>query len=307
MKQPTDPRFGAVTQLVTGANSHYNGLQLTGEKRLGHGLQAQVNYTLSHCIDTVSNGGFLQFSAGGILSPVPYDLARDRGPCDYDIRHNLTGNYVYQLPLKCAPPPAWIRAERVAGIRLRVLAQRHSVFCRKRAVYRLRRGHCGTAAVRSLPASCRACRSTITILSPASHNRERFSGLTRMHSSPQSIPALALAWAETLLQNCQFGYLGRKYSARSRLYLERFYLTKWFALSEHVKLRVEAQFFNVFNHPNFALPSIVDAGIPSGIPATQTGFGAFTSTTSPPTGLLGVGLGGEQFSGMIAFQGRFEF
>jgi hypothetical protein len=37
--QPVDSRFGAVTQLSTGSNSHYNGLQLTGEKRLGHGLQ----------------------------------------------------------------------------------------------------------------------------------------------------------------------------------------------------------------------------------------------------------------------------
>ena len=80
--QPADPRFGAVTQLSTGANSHYNGLQLTGEKRWGHGLQGQINYTWSHCIDTSSNGGFLQFSAGGILSPLPYNLARDRGPCD---------------------------------------------------------------------------------------------------------------------------------------------------------------------------------------------------------------------------------
>jgi hypothetical protein len=69
--QPTDPRFGAVTQLSTGANSHYNGLQLTAMKRLSHGLQGQVNYTWSHCLDTVSNGGFLQFSAGGILSPLP--------------------------------------------------------------------------------------------------------------------------------------------------------------------------------------------------------------------------------------------
>ena len=74
--QPTDPRFGAVTQLTTGANSHYNGLQLTAEKRLGHGLQVQANYTWSHCMDTVSNGGFLPFSAGGILSPIPGDLAR---------------------------------------------------------------------------------------------------------------------------------------------------------------------------------------------------------------------------------------
>ena len=97
--QPTDPRFGAVTQFSTGANSHYNGLQLTAMKRLGHGLQGQVNYTWSRCMDTVSNGGFLQFSAGGILSPLPGDLARDYGPCDYDIRHNLNAQYVYQLPV----------------------------------------------------------------------------------------------------------------------------------------------------------------------------------------------------------------
>src|SRR5208283_2214341 len=98
--RPTDPRFGTVTQLNTGANSHYNGLQTTAEKRLGHGLQVQANYTWSHCIDTVSNGGFLQFSAGGILSPIPGDLQRDRGPCDYDVRHNLTASYVYELPIK---------------------------------------------------------------------------------------------------------------------------------------------------------------------------------------------------------------
>ena len=98
--QPTDPRFGAVTQFSTGANSHYNGLQLTAMKRLGHGLQGQVNYTWSRCMDTVSNGGFLPFSAGGILSPLPGDLARDYGPCDYDIRHNLNAQYVYQLPVR---------------------------------------------------------------------------------------------------------------------------------------------------------------------------------------------------------------
>ncbi len=118
---PTDPRFGAVTQLSTGANSHYNGLQTTAEKRLGHGLQVQANYTWSHCIDTVSNGGFLPFSAGGILSPIPGDLQRDRGPCDYDVRHNLTASYVYELPIK-ATRPSWACAERMAGFRIGVLA-----------------------------------------------------------------------------------------------------------------------------------------------------------------------------------------
>jgi len=50
----------------------------------------------------------------------------------------------------------------------------------------------------------------------------------------------------------------------------------------------------------------VQAGIP-GQPSTQTGFGALTSTTSPPTGLLGVGLGGDSTPRMIAFQARLEF
>jgi len=69
-----------------------------------------------------------------------------------------------------------------------------------------------------------------------------------------------------------------------------------------VKLRVDAQFFNVFNHPNFSLPSMVVAEIP-GNRSTQT-FGAPTSTTSPPTGLLGVGLCRDNSPRVIAFQAR---
>jgi hypothetical protein len=45
----------------------------------------------------------------------------------------------------------------------------------------------------------------------------------------------------------------------------------------------------------------------SGQPSTQTGFGALSYTTSPPTGLLGVGLGGDSSPRMIAFQARLEF
>jgi hypothetical protein len=83
------------------------------------------------------------------------------------------------------------------------------------------------------------------------------------------------------------------------------YVTKKIPLAEHVAFRFDTQLFNVFNHPNFALPSN-QAGTP-GEPATQTGFGAITSTISPPTGLLGVGLGGDSSPRMIAFQGRIEF
>ena len=72
-----------------------------------------------------------------------------------------------------------------------------------------------------------------------------------------------------------------------------------------MSLRIDGQFFNVLNHPNFGLPAAV-AGIP-GKPETQAGFGALTYTTSPPTGLLGVGLGGDNSPRMVAFQMRIEF
>jgi len=73
---------------------------------------------------------------------------------------------------------------------------------------------------------------------------------------------------------------------------------------ERLNLRVESQSFNFLDYPNFTLPTAV-AGIP-GLPATQTGFGALVATTSPPTSLLGVGLGGDNSPHMVALQLRLE-
>jgi hypothetical protein len=56
-------------------------------------------------------------------------------------------------------------------------------------------------------------------------------------------------------QTCQFGNLGRNALRGPDFVWSDLYLTKWFPIGEHVKLRIDAQFFNVFNHPNFSLPS----------------------------------------------------
>jgi hypothetical protein len=108
------------------------------------------------------------------------------------------------------------------------------------------------------------------------------------------------------VSTCQFGNLGRNALRGTDFFSSDFYITKWFTLTERLKLRIDWQFFNVFNHPNFGLPVMGYAGV-AGKPSTQTGFGALTYTTSPPTGLLGVGLGGDSSPRMIAFQGRPEF
>jgi hypothetical protein len=303
--QATDPRFGAVTQFSTGANSHYNGLQLTAVKRLGHGLQGQINYTFSRCMDTVSNGGFLQFSAGGILSPLPGELARDYGPCDYDIRHNLNGQYVYQLPVK-------VRNHSL-GYALNGWQISGTAFWHSGVPFSVLSTPYSSGGNGIVQGSGPEFASIVPGVPLYEHHP--IPGVTQPGTlqwlNPDAFvstvdPSTGQCYGGNSPQNCQFGNLGRNSLRGPDFLWSDFYLTKWFALTEHVKLRFEGQFFNVFNHPNFSLPSVVQAGIP-GSPSTQTGFGALTSTTSPPTGLLGVGLGGDSTPRMIAFQARLEF
>jgi Carboxypeptidase regulatory-like domain len=303
--QPVDPRFGAVTQLSTGATSLYDGLQSTAMKRLGHGLQGQINYTFSKCMDEVSNGGFLQFSAGAVLSPLPGELARNYGPCDYDIRHNLNAQYVYELPIKSHSRRlgyvlnGWQISGTVfwhSGIPFSVLSTPYSAN--------------GDGIVQGGGGQFASVVPGVSL-----YEHHTISGVTQPGTiqwlNPDAFvstvdPNTGACAGGDSAQNCQFGTLGRNALRGPQFFWSDFYLTKWFPLTERLKLRIDGQFFNVLNHPNFGLPSMVLAGIP-GEPSTQTGFGALTYTTAPPTGLLGVGLGGDSAPRMIALQARLEF
>lgn len=303
--QSTDSRFGAVTQFSTGANSHYNGLQVTAIKRLGNGFMGQLNYTWSRCMDAVSNGGFLQFSAGGILSPLPGNLARDYGPCDYDIRHNLNAQYVYKLPVKVR--------NRALGYALNDWQVSGTVFWHSGIPFSVLSTPYSANGNGIVNGSGPQFASAVPGVPLYEHNP--IPGVTQPGTvqwlNPNSFvstvdPSTGACFGGDSSKNCQFGTLGRNALRGPNFTWSDFYLSKWFPLTEHWKLRFDAQFFNVFNHPNFGLPSMVLAGIP-GKPSTQTGFGALTYTTSPPTGLLGVGLGGDSTPRMIAFQLRLEF
>jgi hypothetical protein len=303
--QPPDPRFGAVTQLSTGADSNYNGLQLTAMKRLTHGLQGQVNYTWSHCLDEVSNGGFLQFSAGAILSPLPGKLRRNYGPCDYDIRHNLSAQYVYQLPVKLHNHSlgfalnGWQLSGTVfwhSGVPFSVLSTPYSAN--------------GNGIVQGGGPQFASVVPGVPLYEHRPIPDVTQPGTIQWLNPDAFVSAVDPSTGTCLggdnAQTCQFGNLGRNALRGPDFFWSDLYLTKWFPVTERLKLRVDAQFFNVVNHPDFGLPSIVLAGIP-GKPATQTGFGTLTYTTSPPTGLLGVGLGGDNSPRMIAIQARLEF
>ncbi len=95
----------------------YNGGTLSIRKPFSRGFSFDFNYTLSHSID---NGGGPEAgggSAGGIMLN-PYDYRAFRGSSDFDIRHNLNANALYELPVGqgkrfLSNAPGWL--DQIAG------------------------------------------------------------------------------------------------------------------------------------------------------------------------------------------------
>jgi hypothetical protein len=310
-QRPLDQRFGNVTEFRTDANSNYAGLQMAYTQQW-HGLTLRGNYTFSHCLDEVSNGGLLAFSTQGLMSPLPGELRRQYASCDYDVRHNASAYGLYQVPFHSNHAVlrhifgGWSFSETAilhSGLPFSVLSQPYIAN--------------GNGIFQANGAS------TIQFDAPAYANRvpgvpayskNPVAGVTvagtKQWLNPNAFvsvvdPTTGACTGGDSPENCQFGNSGRN-SVRGPHYTSSdIYITKTFPIREGITFRLETQMFNGFNHPNFALPSEVEAGVPGGsIPAR---FGTLQSTISPPTGLLGVGLGGDSSPRMIAFQGRIEF
>src|SRR5207302_2082163 len=84
------PVFSNIFAQDTIANSNYNSLQVSLEKRFSKGLQLQAAYTFSKSIDQAS-------SFEDILNP--FDPRRTRSLSLFDARHRFVLSYYYQLPV----------------------------------------------------------------------------------------------------------------------------------------------------------------------------------------------------------------
>lgn len=87
------------------AESDYHALQAQYQRRLHRGVQALVSYTLAKATDTISDETQGGIPTGG-LEGFPVDPGIDRGPSDFDARHNLVGSVTWDLP---APREGWPR------------------------------------------------------------------------------------------------------------------------------------------------------------------------------------------------------
>jgi len=90
------PTLGHIIQLTNDGKSWYDALQLSYRQHNWHGINSQYNYTLSKCEDYNSDN-----SRGRNNFPQannPYNPAANRGPCDFDRRHNFNVAGTYANP-----------------------------------------------------------------------------------------------------------------------------------------------------------------------------------------------------------------
>ena len=96
-----NPNFGFVIMAEPGTTSRYNSLQTSVNRRLTRNVQAQVNYTFSRCTD---DGGSPLGSINGGNSPSnyenPYNRANDHGLCYFNATHALRTNGLVTLPFR---------------------------------------------------------------------------------------------------------------------------------------------------------------------------------------------------------------
>src|SRR5260370_28122471 len=230
---------------------------------MSHGLTLQTNYTYSHCLDTVSNGGYQPFnsaSAGGSLLLLPVNLSRYYGNCDYDVRHSVNGSYLYELPLH--PRQAWL------GYAIGGWQVSGTIFLRGGFPISVYSG--GTSI--NFNGSNGSPRLMANV-SPGEnpYAKSNIAGVTQPvtiqwlnPNAFQSVidTATSTCFPTTSVQNCQDGDAGRNAFRGPGFKWTDFDIGKRFKISERISFKLDAQFYNLFNHPNFFYPSSTTAAIP---------------------------------------------
>lgn len=89
------PKWGSITGYHNAGTANYNGLLLAVERRFSGGLSFKANWTWSHALSR--GGGWLD---QGLLSRVqnPHDLKNEVSRTGEDMRHVVSGYWVWDLP-----------------------------------------------------------------------------------------------------------------------------------------------------------------------------------------------------------------
>jgi hypothetical protein len=252
--------------------SAYNAFLLTLQKNLSHGVQYDLNYTFSHSIDNVSFFANSQGDTGiGGIGLICDDIRprECRASSDYDVKHLITADALYQLPfgqnkMFFSTVPFWTN-EIIGGWDLSGITSFHT-------------GQAWGDNSNAFVASYSNDAPGI-LVGPKS------AIATHLTKTPgQNVNIFA---SQTNAQSAFEGPIGFQIGQRNLLRGPRYFnadlgLGKNFPIyGEKVNLKFRADSFNTFNHPNFVTPA---SNVYNGLDQqdlTSSQFGNISYTVSP--------------------------
>lgn len=243
------PQFAGIYQLEGSANSDYNALQAVLRRRLSKGLTLYASHVWSHSIDDASNG-ICSCTAGVSLPQNSFDTRAERAASSFDQRQRFTFNVVYDLNF--LPRTA------------RVLPKRVTEGWQVSGIYTIGSGLPITPFINGAAPSGSG---------ESSNDRPNIIG------DPNNGPQRWDNWFNTAAfvapPKGAFGNAPRNSILGPRTDIADLSVTKSTVMKERMNLQFRSEFFNLFNHPNFALPNVT---------FNSAAFGAIASTVDVANG-----------------------
>jgi hypothetical protein len=253
-----DARVAAVQQLQNSGYSNYDGITASVQQNLYHGLTARFNYTFSHALDNVSNGGISPYSVNNsiLLQIDPSNPNAGYASSDYDVRHQLSANYVWDLPVKFSNH--WLNTLvggwQIAG----------TFFYRTGLPFSMVNGAQSVNFVGNNLTANGALLATV-LYEPTAGQPTSFGASC---ATTSCFSTSSFATPTEFNANARNAFRGPGY------FNTDMNLKKTFAFTERYRFTLGANFFNILNHPNFDNPVNNDL---------SSSFGSITTAAVSPT------------------------
>jgi len=279
--------YGVVTTYQNGAVSNYQGLSVTLTKRFSNSVAFHLNYTWSHNLDECSNGCLFTdgnaVTVGGQINPLSL-RADNYGNADYDIRHNISGDFLVNPTIHSgsrvlkAIANGWQLSGKLywrTGMPFSVTDTNNSAL-----------GN-GGGAILATPLGTGWGGSSC--------------GSANAYTGGAVVPCInSAAYLDSSTIN---NFTAWSPQTRNQLRGPHYFdldlnLFRNFKIAERVNFGVGVQAFNAFNHPNFATP---DANI------GDSTFGTISGMVNSPTSPYGTFLGFDSSVRVVQLSGKIVF
>ncbi|MGH9556885.1 MAG: TonB-dependent receptor domain-containing protein [Terriglobales bacterium] len=287
---PSGGTFFYVNQFESTAASAYNALQTQLTIRNWHGFNSKVNYSWSHSIDNASDGQ--DYVANATQPDNSFNPSGERARSNFDTRHRFTWYFTYDLP-KTDTAKWLLSGWSIDGVFSYSTGQPfHLVFFDD---------YNGTGEFFPRPD---------LVGDPFAGTSQPFNYLnlsafqvpcTLQNQDVSDPPDGIIDPSDGSAAFCapgsqHFGNHGRNSLVGPSFHNFDFSLSKAIEVSDRVRVNFRADFFNIFNHPNFTnplLPDFAADGSFNGVdPVTGRGSGFLPLRATPDVGIGNPFLGG---------------